>query len=207
VSALKPLDRLVTFTDAVVAIAITLLVLPLVDAVGESVAARVRPVEVITENQPQIYSFLLSFAVIARLWVVHRRMFEKVVADSTPLLFWSMAWLLTIVVLPFPTEMIGGYGDDWFTAVFYVGTILASSVCLSVLAFMIHGPVGASGAVSTTAILVVAFVLTALVPGVTYFALLLLVFSSLLNRVVTPLLGRVEERRAARQGLRPTPPT
>ncbi|MEN3265153.1 MAG: potassium channel family protein [Pseudonocardia sp.] len=138
--------------------------------------------------------------------MVRRRLFERVVADSTPLLFWNVAWLLTIVVLPFPTEMIGGYVDDWFTAVLYVGTILASSICLTVLALMIHGPVGASGAVSTTTILVVAFVLMALVPGVTYFALLLLVFSSVVNRVVTPLLRHVEERRAEGRVFRPTPP-
>ena len=61
--------------------------------------------------------------------MVRRRLFVRVVADSTPLLFWNIAWLLTIVVLPFPTEMIGGYGDDWFTAVLDVGTILASSIC------------------------------------------------------------------------------
>jgi uncharacterized membrane protein len=207
VSALKPLDRLVMFTDAVVAIAITLLVLPLVDAVGESVAARVPPVEVITGHQPQIYSFLLSFAVIARLWVVHRRLFEKVVADSTPLLFWNTAWLLSIVVLPFPTEMVGAYGDDWFTAILYVGTILASSLCLTVLALMIHGPVGAAGAVSTTAVLVVVFVLTALLPEGSYLALLLLVLSPAVTRVVSPLLRRLEEQRAGRQNLRPTPPT
>jgi heme exporter protein D len=49
-------------------------------------------------------------------------------------------------------------------------------------------------------------VLMALVPGVTYFALLLLVFSSVVNRVVTPLLRHVEERRAEGQVFRPTPP-
>jgi uncharacterized membrane protein len=190
VSAPKPLERLVLFTDAVAAIAITLLVLPLVDAVGESVAARVPSVDVITDNQPQIYSFLLSFAVIARLWIGHRRMFDHVDVDSRGLLLWNMLWLLTIVVLPFPTQMIGAYGEDPFTPILYIGTILASSICLTVLAFIIRRGVDVSGAVSTTGLLVIAFVLAALVPGVRYFALLLLLLSPLADRVSEPLLRR-----------------
>lgn len=86
-------ERLVFFTDAVVAIAITPLVLPLV------------------------YSFLLSFAVIARPWRVHHKLFQHVGALSEPVVLWNTLWVLTIVVLPFPTEMIGGYGNDRFTAV------------------------------------------------------------------------------------------
>ncbi|WP_410615855.1 TMEM175 family protein [Amycolatopsis sp. lyj-109] len=58
-------------TDAVVAIAITLLVLPLVEAVPDAVAQHLGPAVLISENQWKIYSFLLGFAVIARLWVVH----------------------------------------------------------------------------------------------------------------------------------------
>jgi uncharacterized membrane protein len=185
------LERLVMFTDAVVAIAITLLVLPLVDAVGHVGQAQVPSVEVITDNQPQIYSFLLSFAVIARLWVVHRRLFDAADADSRGLLFWNMAWLLTIVVLPFPTGMIGVYGDDRFTATLYVGAILASSICLTVLAFIIRGGADLADAVATTVILAVALLVVALVPGVTYVALLLLVLTRFVTRAVEPLLQRI----------------
>lgn len=180
------------FTDAVVAIAITLLVLPLVDAVGQAAEARVPAVEVITHNQPQIYSFLLSFAVIARLWVVHRRLFDEADADTRGLLFWNMAWLLTIVVLPFHTEMIGAYGDDRFTATVYVGAILASSICLTVLAFIIRGGVDVAGSVATTVLLAVALLVVAVVPGVTYFALLLLLLTQVVARALEPLLRRIQ---------------
>ena len=54
-------ERLVFFTDAVVAIALTLLVLPLTEIVPELVAAHGEPLEAITHNQPKIWSFLLSF--------------------------------------------------------------------------------------------------------------------------------------------------
>ncbi|WP_433279375.1 TMEM175 family protein [Pseudonocardia xinjiangensis] len=187
----KPLERLTMFTDAVVAIAITLLVLPLVDAVGEAAQARVPAVEMITDNQPQIYSFLLSFVVIARFWLVHRRLFDEAEVDSRALVFWNMAWLLTIVVLPFPTEMIGVYGDDRLTVTVYVGAILASSICQAVLAFIIRGGTDVAPVVATTAILVVALPVAALVPGVHYFALLLLLLTRLVTRAVKPLLHRM----------------
>jgi uncharacterized membrane protein len=192
VDAPKSLERLVMFTDAVVAIAITLLVLPLVDAVGQAAEARAPAVEVITQNQPQIYSFLLSFAVIARLWVVHRRLFDEADADTRGLLFWNMAWLLTIVVLPFNTEMIGAYGDDRFTAAVYVGAILASSICLTVLAFIIRGGVDMADSVATTVLLAVALLVAAVVPGVTYFALLLLLLTQVVARALEPLLRRIQ---------------
>src|SRR5436305_3338921 len=102
--------RLVFFSDAVVAIALTLLVLPLAAAIPDAVSKHVGSLDVIRENQRLIYSFLLSFAVIARLWVTHHRLFEHVKAYSYPLLVANLCWLLTIVVLPFPTEMIGGFG-------------------------------------------------------------------------------------------------
>jgi uncharacterized membrane protein len=191
-------DRLVLFTDAVVAIAITLLVLPLVDVVSESVAAHHTSVEVITEHRPQIFSFLLSFAVIAQYWLTHHRMFEDVKAYSRALTLWNLAWLLTIVVLPFPTEMVGVFSDDVFTTLLYIGTILVSSVCLGVMSLIIHGdpdvgrdPAGLTArtvvrAMMPTALLLVAFLLSWLVPGITYYSLLLLLLNAVIGRFLRP---------------------
>ena len=85
-------ERLVFFADA--AIAITLLVLPLVDAVPGAVAQHLDPAELISENQKKIYSFLLSFAVIARLWVAHHHVFEQVKSYSRPLMVANFGWVL-----------------------------------------------------------------------------------------------------------------
>jgi uncharacterized membrane protein len=175
-------ERLVFFTDAVVAIAITLLVLPLVDAVGEAVNAGQRSVEVITENLSQIFSFLLSFAVIARLWTAHHRLFDGVATATQRIVVLNMLWVLTIVVLPFPTEMVGGYGEDRFTVALYIGTILASSACLTALSVAIRGRL-VGGAGSSTALLVLALLLAVLVPAVQYWALLLLFLAPLVERL------------------------
>ncbi|MFY0408431.1 TMEM175 family protein [Solicola sp. PLA-1-18] len=188
-------ERLVFFTDAVVAIAITLLVLPLVDAVPEAADTGTGPLDLVAEQSTQIYSFLLSFVVIARLWLVHHRLFADVTAVTGSLLWWNMAWLLTIVVLPFPTELVGSY-DGRAVPLIYIGTVLASAVCQSALALIIRRhrldgsasgrPVG--GSVRSTAAIAAAFVLTLLVPAVGFWSLLLL--------VAEPWVTRLARRRA-----------
>jgi uncharacterized membrane protein len=179
-------ERLVFFSDAVVAIALTLLVLPLADAVPEAISKHADALEVITSNQWKIYSFLLSFAVIARLWISHHRLFEQVKAYNHPLMVVNLCWLLTIVVLPFPTEMIGGFNNDRFTAAFYTGTMLASSGCLLAMILITRADPDVAknsggvpdrqrfAAAVNAGILVVALASAALIPGVGYFALLLL---------------------------------
>ncbi|TCO54998.1 TMEM175 family protein [Actinocrispum wychmicini] len=190
-------DRLVLFTDAVAAIAITLLVLPLVDLAREPKA---HAIELITENWTPILSFLLSFAVIARLWLVHHRMFQHVRAYTPALVVWNMVWLFTVVVLPFPTEMINQPGStDPFPPVFYLCTILASSVCQTVLVWIIDRnpdiqvednklkPSAVVSAVSATGLLLAGLILLIAVPQVRYYALL----SLLLNRFVVMAVQRL----------------
>lgn len=178
--------RLILFTDAVVAIAGTLLILPLVDVVPEAAKAHESAVEVITKHQPAIWSFLLSFAVITRLWLSHHRTYRHVRAYSTPLILCNFGWLLTIVVLPFPTEMVGLYGDDRFTVGLYIGTILVASALQTAMNLIVRAdpevasetepvtPEFISGSVAATGLLAVALVLALAVPGVDYWALFLL---------------------------------
>ncbi|WP_329459717.1 TMEM175 family protein [Streptomyces sp. NBC_01497] len=71
-------ERLMLFTDAVAAIAITLLILPLVDIVPEAAHDHVHARDVIGDHLDQVGSFALSFLVIARLWLVHHRLFATV---------------------------------------------------------------------------------------------------------------------------------
>ena len=112
----KSPERLVFFTDAVVAIALTLLVLPLTEIVPEVVAAHGEPMEVITRNQATIWSFLLSFVVIGRQWIGHHRLFEHVRTYNNALFLTNMVWLLSIIVMPFATEMVGGFNTNEFTS-------------------------------------------------------------------------------------------
>jgi uncharacterized membrane protein len=178
----QTLERLVLFTDAVVAIAITLLVLPLVDAVSEAEAAGAPSIDVISENRAQIFSFLLSFYVIAQLWSAHHQLFQAVKVARRGVFTLNMLWVLTIVALPFSTEMVGAYGDDRFTVLLYVGSVLASSACLTALSVAARGRL-VPGALGVTGTLTAAFLLAALMPGVGYASLLLLLVAPLVQRL------------------------
>lgn len=88
----RGLDRLVNFSDAVVAIAITLLVLPLVDLPKELSAKPFR--DVISDNSWSLIGFGLSFLVIARLWRYHHAIFERVRDYNAPLIWLNLTWLV-----------------------------------------------------------------------------------------------------------------
>lgn len=126
-------ERLNAFADAVVAIAMTLLILPLAEipfrrhgSVGSLLA----------DHFGQIFAFGLSFAVIARFWIAHHHISEHVRNYSQPLLVWTMIWLLTIVFLPFPTELIGQGPATRTSAALYIATLLASSISLGTLTWL-----------------------------------------------------------------------
>ena len=188
-------DRLVLFTDAVVAIAITLLVLPLVDLVPEVKSHGGDAVSVITEHQQEIFTFLLSFVVIANFWMGHHRIFEHVRVYTGGLMRLNLLWLLAIVVLPFTTEIIGAFDSDRFVAGLYIGTILVLSLCQSGLAVMVRGhkeleapdnPVSDSellGSLVLTGFTLIAFLLGAFVPGANFYTMLLLLLPPVFMRV------------------------
>ncbi|MGW7597576.1 TMEM175 family protein [Streptomyces antimycoticus] len=199
-------ERLVLFTDAVTAISITLLILPLVDLVPEAASAHEHASEVITGHLDQIWSFLLSFAVIANIWREHHRTFSSVTKLTRSLMVWNMGWLLSVVVLPLPTEMLGTFGRDRFVAAFYYSTLLAGMVCrfamLRILKatpalFEEDGPAVRRRAQDlyteswlNVLALVLAFAIALAVPVLQYYSLLLL--------AVLPKLARSRRQRTAR---------
>jgi uncharacterized membrane protein len=133
----RDFDRFLTFVDAIVAIAITLLVLPLVDLAGRLGSGSVS--HLLDQNQSQIWAFFLSFVVIADLWLTQHRVLHHVVASDPWILRLLLLWTLTIVTLPFPTALLaqGDAGHQATTKVLYVGTMTASSLVLALLALVI----------------------------------------------------------------------
>lgn len=135
----RGLERLIFFTDAVVAIAITLLVLPLVDAASESANTGLKAADFFREEQSQIIAFLISFAVIARLWMAHHSLFEHLDAYNNRVVFLSLVWAFTIVLLPLPTAMSAEFDSEPLTAGFYIGTMFVSSLLLTLLTLTVRG--------------------------------------------------------------------
>lgn len=96
-------ERLTFFSDAVVAIAITLLAIDLPVPDGRTASELAAG---FAANWSEYLAFLVSFAVIARHWVSHHRLFRYVARASTSVVWLDMLWLLIIVVTPFLTRFI-----------------------------------------------------------------------------------------------------
>ncbi|MCE0766268.1 DUF1211 domain-containing protein [Pseudonocardia kujensis] len=96
-------ERLTFFSDAVVAIAITLLAIELPVPQGATAAELAAG---FLANRGEYLAFLISFAVIARHWISHHRVFRYVGRATLPLTWLNMLWLLIIVLTPFFTRLI-----------------------------------------------------------------------------------------------------
>src|SRR3954463_7445076 len=184
----RGLDRFVTFLDAVVAIAITLLVLPLVDVIGGTHAGR-DLASVFSDEAGTFGTFFLSFALIARLWLAHHRIVEGVGAYDGAFLLVNLVWSLTIVLIPFATQVAGSFPPEPLAVLGYTGTVTLSSPCLSVIGLLVwrrpglrrdadEPPVPPLASLVTTGALIVALLAGTLLPSVNYWALGLLVLTA-----------------------------
>ena len=197
----RGLDRLVTFLDAVVAIAITLLVLPLIELLGERQDGDDLG-SLLGDHLVDFGAFALSFVVIARLWLVHHKLVESVGRYDAAFTWLSLLWAFTIVFLPFATQVIADFGTDRLAVALYMGTMTLSSLTSTLLFVLVHrsavlrrpgvaaADVPLVPAFVTTGLLVLALVLGVAFRSVNFYALLLL----FLGGPVEALVGRLDRR-------------
>src|SRR5699024_11374615 len=95
------------FTDAVVAIAMTLLILPLMELVPEAAAQHLTAAQLLVEHEGQFLAFALSFVLIGMFWFLHHRIFRADTPHDGRRGVVNLAWLATIVFLPVVTAMSG----------------------------------------------------------------------------------------------------
>jgi uncharacterized membrane protein len=125
-------ERLVFFSDAVYAIVITLLVLPLTAEIdlpdGRAGFARA-----VTERWPTIVTFAVSFLVIGQFWTAHHRIFGLLDRQDQGLLWLNLAGLLTVAFLPFPAAVLGAHNEtgDAFPVVFFAASMTVTSCAMT----------------------------------------------------------------------------
>jgi uncharacterized membrane protein len=196
-------ERAKTFADAVVAIAMTLLILPLMDSVADVAGADRSALHWFGDHQQQLVSFLLSFAMIAMFWMTHHRVFSSVETVTTPLLWIVMAWLLTIVWLPVATAMSGQMdsGDPLVKAV-YIGSMLAIALMMLWQRLYLrahprlhriteaHIVSGVSADIAMIVLFAVALATAVFVPVIGYWSLLIMFLVSPVQRAVARRVAR-----------------
>jgi uncharacterized membrane protein len=109
-------ERLLFFSDAVLAISITLLVIDIRLPPDLSAAAAAGAVGALW---PKFLSFAISFLVLGAHWTAHRRMFDLLRGGDGMITRLNLLFLLFSAFLPFSTSLLGEVGPVRFTVVFY----------------------------------------------------------------------------------------
>src|SRR5687768_8301565 len=96
------------FTDGVMAVAITLLVLNL--EVPEVPAGELN--DAVVDLVPSLIAYLLAFALVGRFWIIHHRLFEALHGFDGRLMVLNLSFLAMIVLVPFGTELFDRYTSE-----------------------------------------------------------------------------------------------
>lgn len=200
---LYPAERAKAFIDAVVAIAMTLLILPLMESASDfdrsgSFGGWFE------ENGGHVFTFILSFVLIGWFWLGHHRLFTEVEYVSTPLLWTTILWLLTIVWLPVATALTGHHsGLDPVVVSVYIGSLFAISLTfLGIRIYLaLHPALHRSSALDiqdavqdgivTVVMIGLAWILTLIFPGLNYFSMCILMFTRPMRMLASKALGRI----------------
>ena len=122
------LDRVVFFSDAVFAIAMTILALSL------TIPTRTRDSRVahaLGHEVPAIVTYVVSFLVIGLNWMAHHRMFRYIRRLDTTSMLLNLAILCVVAFVPFPAAVLGDHGNTTAAVVFYAGTMAVLGVLMA----------------------------------------------------------------------------
>lgn len=109
-------ERIIFFSDAVIAIAITLLALeirvPHVEDVAQLDTA-------IRDLLPKIAIYALSFILVASFWLGHHRLFRLIHSYDDRLIVLNVLFLMGVAFLPVPSAALGEHGPERPVVIFF----------------------------------------------------------------------------------------
>ena len=130
----KETSRLEAFSDGVIAIAITLLVLEI--KVPSDLPEGTGLLAALVNQWPSYLALVTSFTIILIMWINHHRMFSHIWRTDTTLLLLNGGLLLGITILPFTTELVGEYlqrPDAEVAAIVYNGVFIYTALFFNLI--------------------------------------------------------------------------
>ena len=121
-------NRLESFSDGVMAVAITLLVLGIgVPQDSHHLASD------LGHLWPEYAAYVISFLTIGIIWINHHAMISRLREADHTILILNLVLLMTIAVLPFATDLIATYRHQTVAAAVYSGCFMAMAIAFSAL--------------------------------------------------------------------------
>jgi len=124
--------RIVAFSDGVMAVAITLLVLNLE-------VPDVRPGELdeaLRQLDGSFVAYVLTFALVGRFWVIHHNLFESLERFDGTLMVLNLVFLMMIALMPFGMDLVDTYPDTSIAIATFA--VILSLASLTHSAMMLH---------------------------------------------------------------------
>ncbi len=127
-------NRLESFSDGVIAVAITLLILDIkVPAQGTHETL----LHALLADWPHYAAYVVSFLTIGIIWINHHAMISRLGQADHSILILNLLLLMSIVALPFTTELMAAYlrssSGESLAAGIYSGSLLAMSLIFAAL--------------------------------------------------------------------------
>lgn len=127
------LERLIFFSDAVFAIAITLLALEIrLPAGAEGHLSEAELLAQLTGIWQKYLAYAISFLVIGVFWISHHRKFRYIKRYNGVLMLLNLLMLMVIAFVPFPSSIISEYPDRIAT-IFYALTMLLAALLMAAI--------------------------------------------------------------------------
>jgi uncharacterized membrane protein len=129
----KGVDRINSFSDAVFAVAITLLILT-IDA--DNIAGNLNNREMLHalgDVWHRFFGFALSFVIVGAFWMSHHYLFVRIRKHNRGLMWLNHFFLMTIVFLPFPTELMSDHPDNMVATGLYAVSMAACGIMAAAL--------------------------------------------------------------------------
>jgi uncharacterized membrane protein len=129
-------NRLLSLSDGVIAIALTLLVLQLKVPSAEQVVHPDSAADLAAQlgkDSAQLISYGISFYVIAQFWLVHRQVFGLTGGHGEGLEWWNFLFLLTITIMPFTSTLLGDFVNNPLAVDIFAANLMIASLATQVM--------------------------------------------------------------------------
>jgi uncharacterized membrane protein len=123
-------NRLESFSDGVIAVAITLLVLN-IGVPGNDTGHSL--VYELGRQWPQYVAYVISFLTIGIIWINHHAMISRLREADHTILILNLLLLMTIGILPFATDLVATHRGKPVAAAIYSGCFMVMAIAFSVL--------------------------------------------------------------------------
>jgi uncharacterized membrane protein len=126
-------QRLVQFSDGVFTVALTLLVINIAVPTLPNGSTETALVAQLSSQVPNILAFVLTFWVVGSYWLTHHRHFLLIHRYDGPLLLLNLLFLMTVCFIPWPTAVLGHYGNSFAVWALYALSMAAMGIATTAM--------------------------------------------------------------------------